>query len=171
MSPSSWNILISLLLSPLTTFLSSPCLRSSCWTIGTNVGNFWEPTSCHRKVCVLDVGSDFLSLVHVQLLKDVTVKSRRILFVSVGIILNWSCMCGVFLRWQVVASIFLKISYMHNKPLTNLFKNEKRFKTFTIFFHVLPTRTRLCFITISSCWCNYLLAIAILLIFFWNFTL
>jgi hypothetical protein len=65
----------------------------------------------------------------------------------------------IFLRWKVVASIFLKILYLHNKPLTNLFK------TFTIFFHVLPTRTRLCFIAISSCWCNCLWAITILLFF------
>jgi hypothetical protein len=55
--------------------------------------------------------------------------------------------------------------YMHNKPLTNLFKNEKKFKTFTIFFHVLPIRTRLCFIARSFCCCNCLLAITILLNF------
>jgi hypothetical protein len=60
MSPSSWNILISLLLSPSMTFLSSPWSRSSCWTFGTNIGNFWEPTSCHREVCALDVGRVFL---------------------------------------------------------------------------------------------------------------
>jgi hypothetical protein len=53
----------------------------------------------------------------------------------------------------------LENSYMHNKPLTN------SFKIFTIFFHVLPTRTRLRFIAISSCWCNFLWAITILLIF------
>jgi hypothetical protein len=34
---------------------------------------FLEPSLCHHEVCVLDVGSDFLSLVHVQLLKDVAV--------------------------------------------------------------------------------------------------
>jgi hypothetical protein len=70
-SPSSWNILISLLLSPLTTFLSSPCSRSSCWTIGASVGNFWEPTLYHREACVLVVGR--VSLVHVHLLKDAAV--------------------------------------------------------------------------------------------------
>jgi hypothetical protein len=82
-----------------------------------------------------------------------------------GIISNWSCMCALFLRWQVVASIFLKISYMHNKPLTNFIKKKKKFKAFTMFFHVLSTRTRLCFIARSSCCCNCLLAITILLIF------
>jgi hypothetical protein len=73
----------------------------------------------------------------------------------------------IFLRWQVVASIFLKISYMHTKPLTDLFKNKKNSRTFTIFFHVLLTRIQLCSIAISNCWCNCLLAvtIAILLIF------
>jgi hypothetical protein len=55
--------------------------------------------------------------------------------------------------------------YMHTRQLTDLFKNEKKFKTFTIFFHVLPLRTRLCFIAISSCWCNCLWAVTILLIF------
>jgi hypothetical protein len=60
-SSSSWNILISLLLSPLTTFLSSPCLRSSCWTINASVGNFWEPTMSHREACVLVVARIFLS--------------------------------------------------------------------------------------------------------------
>jgi hypothetical protein len=59
---------------------------------------------------------------------------------------------------------------MHNKPLTNLFKNEKNFKTVIIFFHVLPTRTQLCSIAISFCWCNCLLAIAILLIFLGLYT-
>jgi hypothetical protein len=57
-----------------------------------------EPSLCHHEVCVLDVGSDFLSLIHVQLLKDVTVNSRIIYFVPLGIISNWSCMCGLFLR-------------------------------------------------------------------------
>jgi hypothetical protein len=141
------------------TFLFSPCWRYSYWTFGINVGNLLEPSLCHHEVWVLDVGSDFLSLVHMQLLKDVAVKSRIIFFVPSGIISNWSCMCGVFLRWQVVASIFLKILYMHNKPLTNLFK------TFIIFFHVLPSRTRLCFISRSS-WCfSCLSAITILLNF------
>jgi hypothetical protein len=55
---------------------------------------------------------------------------------------------------------------MHNKPLTDLFKNEKKkSKTFTIFFHVLPSRTWLYFIARSSWCCNCLLAIEILLIF------
>jgi hypothetical protein len=54
---------------------------------------------------------------------------------------------------------------MHNKPLTGLFKNEKKSKTFTIFFHVLPTGTQLHFIAIISYWCNCLLAIEILLNF------
>jgi hypothetical protein len=58
----------------------------------------------------------------------------------------------------------LENSYMHTKPPIDSFKNEKRSKTFTIFFHVLPTRTRLCFIAIISYWCNCLLAIEILLI-------
>jgi hypothetical protein len=80
-------------------------------------------------------------------------------------------MCGLFLRWQVVASIFLKILYMHNKPLTNLFKKEKKYKTFIIFFHVVPTRSQLCFIAISSCWCNCLWAITILLIFLELYTI
>jgi hypothetical protein len=83
--------------------------RYSYWTLGINVGNLWEPSLCHHKVCVLDFGSEFLSLVHVQLLKDVAVKSRRNFFVSSGIISNWSCMWGLFWRWQVIASIFLKI--------------------------------------------------------------
>jgi hypothetical protein len=100
-----------------------------------------------------------------QLLKDVAVNSRRIFFVPSGILSNWSCMCRLFLKWQVVASIFLKILYMHNKPLTNLFKKEKKYKTFIIFFHVVPTRSRWCFIAISSCWCNCLWAVTILLIF------
>jgi hypothetical protein len=80
-------------------------------------------------------------------------------------------MCKLFLRWQVVASIFLKISYMHTKPLTDLLKNEKKFKIFTIFFHVLPTRIQLCFIAVSSYWCNCLWAIAILLIFLEPYTI
>jgi hypothetical protein len=46
-----------------------------------------------------------------------------------------------------------------------IYSRKKNSKTFTIFFHVLPTRTRLCFITISSWCCNCLLAITILLIF------
>jgi hypothetical protein len=94
----------------------------------------------------------FLSLIHVQLLKDVAVNSRRIYIVSSGIIPNWSCMCGLFLRWRVVASIFLKILCMHNKPLTDLFKKEKKSKNYTTFFHVLPTRTRFYLIARSS-WC------------------
>jgi hypothetical protein len=147
------------------TFLFSPCWRYSYWTFGINVGNLLEPSLCHHEVCVLDVGSDFLSLVHVQLLKDVAVNSRKIYIVPSGIILNWSCKCGVFLRWQVVASIFMKILYLHNKPLTNLFK------TFTIFFHVLPTRIQWCFIAVSSYWCNCLWAIAILLIFLEPYTI
>jgi hypothetical protein len=57
------------------------------------------------------------------------------------------------------------ISYMHTKPLTDLFKKEKKSKKYTIFSHVLPIRTHLCFIAISSCWCICLWAIAILLIF------
>jgi hypothetical protein len=65
----------------------------------------------------------------------------------------------------VVASILLKILYMQTKPLTDSFKNEKKSKNFTIFFHVLPSRTRFYFIAISSCWCNFLVAIAILLNF------
>jgi hypothetical protein len=36
-----------------------------------------EPSLCHHEVCVLDVGSEFLSLVHVQLLKDVAVKIKK----------------------------------------------------------------------------------------------
>jgi hypothetical protein len=139
--------------------------ENSYWTFGINVGTLLEPSLCHHKVRVLDVGSEFLSLVHVQLLKDVVVNSRRSFFVSSGIFSNWSCMCGLFMRWQVVVSIFLKISSMHTKPLTDLFKNKKKSKTFTMFFHILPIRTRLHFILISSCCCNCLLAIAILLIF------
>jgi hypothetical protein len=157
-----------LVVEPSMTFLFSPYWRYSYWTFGINVGNLWEPSLCHHEVCVLDVGSDFLSLIHVQLMKDVAVNLRRFFFVSSGIISKWSWMCGLFLRWQVVASIFLKTSYMHTKPLTDLFKNEKNSKTFTIFF---PIRTRLCFIAISSCWCNFLVAIAILLIFLELYTI
>jgi hypothetical protein len=150
------------------TFLFSPYWRYSYWTFGINVGNLWEPSLCHHEVCVLDVGSEFLSLVHVQLLKDVAVNLRRFFFVPSGIISKWSWMCGLFLRWQVVASIILKTSYMHTKPLTDLFKNEKNSKTFTIFF---PIRTWLCFIAISSRWCNFLVAIANLLIFLELYTI
>jgi hypothetical protein len=146
------------------TFLFSACWRYSYWTFGINVGNFWEPSLCHHEVCVLDVGSDFLSLIHVQLFKDVAMNLRRIFFVSSGIILNWSCMCGLFLRWQFVASIFLKISYAHQATIWFIQEREKS-KNFTILFHVLPIRTRLCFIAISSCYCNCRWAIAILLIF------
>jgi hypothetical protein len=74
-------------------------------------------------------------------------------------------MCGLFLEWQVVASIFLKISYAQQATDWFIQKREKNSKTFTIFFHVLPSRTWLCFIAISSYWCNCLLAIAALLIF------
>jgi hypothetical protein len=63
--------------------------------------------------------------------------------------------------WMIGCCLHLlkKNSYMCNKPLTNLFK------TFTIFFHVLPSRTRFYLIARSSWCCNCLLAITILLIF------
>jgi hypothetical protein len=77
MSPSSWSIEMSLLLSPSMTSLFSPCLKRFIWTFGNSVGNLLEPSLCHHEVCVLDVESEFLSLAHVQLLKDVTVKIKK----------------------------------------------------------------------------------------------
>jgi hypothetical protein len=47
------------------------------------------------------------------------------LLFSSEIIASQSCMCEVFLRWKVVTSIVSKISSMHAKPLTGLFKIEK----------------------------------------------
>jgi hypothetical protein len=54
---------------------------------------------------------------------------------------------------------------MHNKRLTDLLKKEKNIQELHYLLGCFPTRTRLCFIATSSCWCNCLLAIAILLIF------
>jgi hypothetical protein len=140
-----------LVVEPIDDILISPCLKAFIMDI-------WH--QCWKLVKTIFVSSQsmssgclkwLLSLIHVRMLKDVAVNSRRIYFVSSGIISNWSCMCGLFLRWQVVASLFLKISYMHTKPLTDLFENEKKSKTFTIFFRFFSIRTRLCFIAISSC--------------------
>jgi hypothetical protein len=63
--------------------------------------------------------------------------------------------------------LHLPENFMYAHQATNWFiqEREKNSRTFTIFFHVLLTRTQLCFIAISSCWCNCLLAIAILLVF------
>jgi hypothetical protein len=43
-----------------------------------------EPSLYHHEVCVLDIGSEFLSLVHEQLLKDVAVKIKNIFLGSLG---------------------------------------------------------------------------------------
>jgi hypothetical protein len=64
-----------------------------------------EPSLCHHKVCVLDVGSEFLSLVHVQLLKHVTVKIKK----------NFLCFLGNHpkLVWHVQSILEMVACYFH----------------------------------------------------------
>jgi hypothetical protein len=67
---------------PIDNILTFSMFEEIYWTFSNSVGKLLEPSLCHHEVYVLDVGSDFLSLVHVQLLKDVAVNSRRIFLVS-----------------------------------------------------------------------------------------
>jgi hypothetical protein len=119
------------LLSPLTTSFFLHVWGNSYWTFGINIGNLLEPSLCHHEVWVLDVGSDFLSLVHVQLLKDVAVNSRRVFFVSSRVNSNWSCMWGYSWdgsllptsSWKFpicTASHWLIYSKMRKRPRTSL---------------------------------------------------
>ena len=109
-------------------------LRDWYWTFGVVVGNLLEPTLCHRKVCVLDVGSDFLWFTCIRW------KMSPLIWVK------FSCFLGNHLKlvmyvWSILEMVgchlhFLEGSSMHTKPLTNLLKDEKKFSNFIVLFGV-----------------------------------
>ena len=114
-TPSTWSILISVLLSPTLTTLFSPCYKRFLWTFGIDVGTFGEPYLRHHQVCVLDVRSDFLWVMCSCWKLSPWIRIK--LLVPSGIISSRSCMYGSFLRWLVVTSVYLKKSCIHTEPL------------------------------------------------------
>jgi hypothetical protein len=72
----------------------------------------------------------------VHLLKDVAVDRSRVIFVFLGSHLKSAMHVQSILAMEGCYLHSLKGSSVHTKPLTDLFKKEKKFENFIIFFDV-----------------------------------
>jgi hypothetical protein len=154
MIPSHWSNLISLLLSPLMTFLYLHVGRDSYWIVGTNVGSLWEPTSYHCEICVLDVGSDLLRFTSNCWKMSLWIWVELFLFPRESSQVSqarakysWDGRFSPPFHWKVILCT----------PSHWLICSRKRKSSVTLLSPLMfPTRTKLCYIASSSCRCSCL---------------